>query len=203
MPAAAHTLNRETFRTSRLLDFFSRKELIAQTGHPPSAWPIVVLKELLDNAIDACEDAGIAPTIDVVVKPDAIREIDNGPGIPAETVAGVLDWSCRVSSREAYLSPTRGAQGNALKTLVAMPFVLDGEQGTVRIAACGVRHTVNVRTNYVRQEPATDHQAEPDEKVKTGTDFAVEWPDCASTLLHDARAGFYKSRRTTRPSTRT
>ncbi len=53
-PAAQ--LQRATLRTSRLLDFCSRKELIAQTGHPPEAWPLVVLKELVDNALDACED---------------------------------------------------------------------------------------------------------------------------------------------------
>ena len=45
-------LERTTLRTSRLLDFCSRKELIAQTGHQPSAWPLVVLKELLDNGLD-------------------------------------------------------------------------------------------------------------------------------------------------------
>ncbi len=53
-PAAQ--LQRATLRTSRLLDFCSRKELIAQTGHQPEAWPLVVLKELVDNALDACED---------------------------------------------------------------------------------------------------------------------------------------------------
>ena len=53
-PAAQ--LQRATLRTSPLLDFCSRKELIAQTGHQPEAWPLVVLKELVDNALDACED---------------------------------------------------------------------------------------------------------------------------------------------------
>ena len=57
---AVQTLERTTFRTSRLLEFCSRKELIAQTGHEPDAWPLVVLKELVDNALDACEEAGIA-----------------------------------------------------------------------------------------------------------------------------------------------
>ncbi len=52
----AAQLHRATLRTSRLLDFCSRKELIAQTGHQPEAWPLVVLKELVDNALDACED---------------------------------------------------------------------------------------------------------------------------------------------------
>ena len=37
----------------------------------------------------------------------------------------------RVSSREADIAPDRGAQGNALKTLLAMPFALDGNAGRV------------------------------------------------------------------------
>lgn len=44
------TLERIAFRTSRLLDFCSRKELIAQTGHEEADWPLVALKELVDNA---------------------------------------------------------------------------------------------------------------------------------------------------------
>jgi DNA topoisomerase VI subunit B len=47
-------LKRETFTTSRVLDFFSEKELIAQVGHPVRDWPLVVVKELVDNALDAC-----------------------------------------------------------------------------------------------------------------------------------------------------
>ncbi len=63
MRAAAAKLERTTLRTSRLLDFCSRKELIAQTGHQPDVWPLVVLKELVDNALDACEEAEVAPEI--------------------------------------------------------------------------------------------------------------------------------------------
>src|SRR5262245_25837042 len=60
-------LQRIPFRTSRLLDFFSEKELVAQTGHEKADWPLVALKELVDNALDACEEAGIAPDIRVAV----------------------------------------------------------------------------------------------------------------------------------------
>src|SRR5262249_49159033 len=42
---------------------------------------------------------------------------DNGGGIATDTIKSILDYSIRVSSREAYVSPTRGAQGNALKTI--------------------------------------------------------------------------------------
>ena len=126
---APHVLQRETFRTSRLLDFCSERELVKQIGHAADQWPLVILKELIDNALDAAEEAGIAPVIRIEVTDSEIIITDNGPGIPAETVAGILDFSVRVSSREAYASPTRGAQGNALKTIVAMAFALDGSQG--------------------------------------------------------------------------
>src|SRR5262245_24008166 len=49
-------LARTTFATSRLLDFASEKELIAQTGHDVDDWPLVIVKELVDNALDACEE---------------------------------------------------------------------------------------------------------------------------------------------------
>jgi len=42
-------LDRIIFTTSRLLDFFSEKELTAQIGHSRDHWPVVVLKELVDN----------------------------------------------------------------------------------------------------------------------------------------------------------
>ncbi len=57
--AAAKKLNRTTFLTSREMDFFSEKELVTQTGHEIGDWPLVIPKELTDNALDACEDADI------------------------------------------------------------------------------------------------------------------------------------------------
>jgi DNA topoisomerase VI subunit B len=137
MSTATARLDRTTLRTSRLLDFCSRKELIAQTGHQTAEWPLVILKELVDNATDACEEADTPPEITVQVENTGITITDNGPGIPADTIKDVLDFTVRVSSREAYVAPDRGAQGNALKTLVAMPFVLVGERGRVDITAAG------------------------------------------------------------------
>src|SRR5262245_31061071 len=91
-------LNRETFKTSRLLDFCSERELVKQIGHGSDLWPLVILKEVIDNSLDAAEEVGIAPVIGAEVNDGAIIIADNGPGIPAETVAGILDFSVRVSS---------------------------------------------------------------------------------------------------------
>jgi DNA topoisomerase VI subunit B len=175
-----HTLDRETFTTSRLSEFCSQKELTSQTGHSTEQWPLVILKELLDNALDACEEAGIAPEIKISVSAIAdaasITIADNGPGMPPETVKGLLDFNVRVSSREAYVSPTRGAQGNALKTVVAMPFALDGSIGETIIEARGVRHLIRFAKDGIRQEPKIAYAQEPS-LVRNGTLVAVKWPN--------------------------
>ena len=107
----------ETFRTSRLLDFSSQRELTAQIGHEPEWWPAVIVKELVDNALDAAEQVGAAPRVRVTATDRMIEVVDNGPGIPGDVIDDILDFSVRVSSREAYVGPWRGAQGNALKTI--------------------------------------------------------------------------------------
>ena len=202
MKAAAAKLERTTLRTSRLLDFCSRKELIAQTGHPPDAWPLVVLKELVDNALDACEEAEVAPQITIQVGDDGITVTDNGPGIPAETITDVLDFSMRVSSREAYVAPDRGAQGNALKTIVAMPFVLDGNQGVIEVDAGGTRHRIEFTVDPIRQEPVIKHDIAQADR-KNGTSICMKWPDSAyAQSWLTQRTVFYKLPTTTPGSTR-
>src|SRR5215210_1404942 len=123
-----HKLERTTFESSRAGEYFDARELQAQTGQPISNFTTVALKELLDNALDACETAGVAPEVRVEVQEDgdSIRLIvsDNGPGIPPETVRKVLNFNTRTSDKAAYRSPTRGAQGNALKTVIGVPHAL-------------------------------------------------------------------------------
>jgi DNA topoisomerase VI subunit B len=182
-------LNRQTFKTSRLLEFCSEKELVLQTGHPLEDWPLVILKELADNGIDACEEAETAPNITVNVADGAITVQDNGPGIPPATVKGLLDFGARVSSREAYCSPTRGAQGNALKTLIAMPFALDGNEGETIIEARGIRHRIRFTVDSIRQTPKVEHLRESS-NVKIGTSIRVGLPQSARLELDSARERF-------------
>jgi hypothetical protein len=183
-------LQRETFSTSRLLDFFSEQELTTQCGHARHEWPLVVAKELVDNALDACEDANITPVIDIIVNQDGISISDNGPGLRPDTIKAILDYSVRVSSRAAYVSPTRGAQGNALKTILAMPFVLDRDAGCgVEIISSGMRHAVRCRLDLIRQEPVIEHD-ETAVFVKSGTSIRVGWPNSASSILEAAKSRF-------------
>jgi Histidine kinase-, DNA gyrase B-, and HSP90-like ATPase len=164
---SAPLLVRHVFKISRLAEFCSQKELVNQTGHAAKDWPLVVLKELVDNALDSTEEAGIAPAIQISVSQDCISVADNGPGIAPETVADIIDYTARVSSREAYVSPTRGAQGNALKTILAMPFALDGECGETVIESQSVAHRIGFSIDRIRQEPRISHVCETS-PVKSG-----------------------------------
>jgi hypothetical protein len=147
----AKKITRVPFTVSRLMEFCNKRELENQTAHDHREWPLVILKELVDNALDACEEAEIPPVVSIAVDGDTIVVEDNGPGIPARTIDGVLDYSVRVSSGEAYVSPTRGAQGNALKTILPMEYVLGrGEDacGKTLVEARGIAHRIEFSVDH-------------------------------------------------------
>ena len=142
---AAPALQRTIFETSRADEYFNARELQAQTGQPAERFGAVALKELIDNALNASETAGVAPAlaVEVAERGDLLHltVADNGAGIAPETVARVLNFATRTSDKAVYRAPTRGAQGNALKTILGLPWAL-GLCAPVVIESRGVRHTV-------------------------------------------------------------
>ena len=192
---AKHKLTRLAFAVSRLMEFCSERELQNQTGHSFHDWPLVVGKEVVDNAIDACEEAEVAPDITVIVDPGTIIIQDNAGGIDTETIESILDYSIRISSREAYVSPTRGAQGNALKTILAMGYVLDRKIGSDADAAGmtiietrGIKHQIEFRVDHINNQPKIIHTT-ADPPVKVGTKLTIKWPP-KSGLLESVEANF-------------
>jgi DNA topoisomerase VI subunit B len=184
-PAAK--LTRVAFRVSRLMEFCSRRELQNQTGHSVYDWPQVVLKELIDNALDAAEESEVAPVITVSVERDRIVVQDNANGIEPATIESILNYQIRVSSREAYVSPTRGQQGNAIKTLLAMAYVLQGAAGDAAgvtvIETGGFAHRIEFTSDHINNQPKISHTTTPS-PIATGTRFTVHWP--APDLLDEA-----------------
>jgi DNA topoisomerase VI subunit B len=153
-------------------------------------WPLVILKELNDNALDAAEEAEIALVISIAVKGDSITVADNGSGIPADTIKGILDYAIRVSSREAYVSPTRGAQGNALKTILPMAYVLNERLeacGETIIEARGTAHHIRFSVDHIKQEPKIEYTTKPSRVV----DGTSDCPTMANSIFSNMpRTGF-------------
>jgi len=143
----AQVLQRRMFSVSRAADFLDARALVSQTGQPVDQFGDVVVKELLDNALDACETAGVQPEITVTTGTGGgvcrVTVADNGNGIPPWAVERILDYSTLTSDKALYRSPCRGAQGNALKTIIGIRHAL-GAAGPVVIEARGVRHLITV-----------------------------------------------------------
>jgi DNA topoisomerase VI subunit B len=186
-------LTREVFTTSRELEYFSEAELVTQTGYEREDWwPWVLVKELVDNSLDACEQSGAPPEISVTLAAGTLAVTDNGPGIPSDVVERVLDFSSRTSDKAAYVSPTRGAQGNALKTVLAIPYVLNnGSPATVQIEACGQRHSITVSTDHVARRPRIEHERE--DFVKNGGTAVRLQVNSASENLPDENPEFLQT----------
>ncbi|MBC8229844.1 ATP-binding protein [bacterium] len=185
-------LERTTFEVSRELEFFSEKELQMQIGHGKQWWPVAILKELIDNALDACETANIAPEIEITIDENGFSVRDNGPGLPAETLERSLDYFKRVSDKTFYVSPTRGQLGNALKTVWAAPFVASGEHGLVEVWSQGLHHIVEVSIDRIAQRPVIEHSNEKDGVVKNGTLVYVQWKN-SSCLISPILTDFYNA----------
>jgi signal transduction histidine kinase len=107
---------------SRDLEFATETELAKRMGVPRADWLRAVLKEVVDNALDACEEAGVDPEITVTIDGLRLTVADNGPGMSPELIERLCERSERTSTREAYAAPDRGAQGNALQTIMALGF---------------------------------------------------------------------------------
>jgi DNA topoisomerase VI subunit B len=185
-------LKREVAVLNRAMEFFTQKELTARMGGGPELWPSILVKELIDNALDAAEAHG-PPSIEVTIGADSFTVADNGPGLSAKIIEGSLDYNVRVSDKSLYVTPTRGQLGNALKCVWAAPFVCHGNKAaSVIVHTGGFRHTVQVSADQIQGCPRVEHVMENSQPVKSGTSVEVAWPGIASCGSNCDGLAFYR-----------
>lgn len=121
----------------RTFDYLQLRWLEKTTGRPACEWDYYIIKELLDNALDAderwgCKHGG-APTLAVDLHYRRVPALDinsleiavsNCAPFPTEELSAFFDLSAYTSSKSHYNYPTRGHQGNALKTILGIPYAL-------------------------------------------------------------------------------
>jgi hypothetical protein len=174
---------RTHFSESMHNDFFTVNGLQSSTGQTSRDFGNVVLKELIDNALDACESAGIEPRINVAANYTdngqmVLTVSDNGAGLDGSIVEKILDFDTRTSDKAAYKSPTRGAQGNALKTIFGIPTALGG--GLVTIESKGLRHEISFNVSQSGLNVETLHNVTPISE-SVGTTVKVLMPELYGT----------------------
>ena len=104
---------------------------------------ITAVKEAVDNALDACEEARILPTISVAiekidVKKDIVKLIveDNGPGIPQKSIEKVFG-QLLFGSRFHAIRQSRGQQGIGITGVVMYCQLTTGRTTHVRSKISG------------------------------------------------------------------
>lgn len=118
-PDAAHQMAAHQ-RDISVSEFFLKNRHLLGFDSPAKA-ALTTVKEAVDNALDACEEAGILPEIQVEVagEGDAVLRVsveDNGPGIVEEQL-GRIFGKLLYGSKFHKLSQSRGQQGMGISAV--------------------------------------------------------------------------------------
>jgi|GEM_PF-1928579 len=122
----------EAFTFNREFDFVRLDRLCRTTGRPAHEWDFYILKELIDNALDADEilwrdDSRQHPILEIRVEYAAQQlfvQVSNRSPFPVDLIPDIFATQ-QYTSRKAFIKGlTRGALGNALKTLLGIPYAL-------------------------------------------------------------------------------
>ena len=124
-------------------DFFAKNRQILGFDNPSKAM-LVSVKEAVDNSLDACEEAGILPSIFVRISrtdnKDRFRLLvrDNGPGIVKKQIASVFG-RLLYGSRFYAIRQSRGQQGIGISAVVLYSQLTTGKPAVVT-SNIGVDH---------------------------------------------------------------
>ena len=113
---------KEILETPRQSEYFTLDGLRTLTGLKDEKWDFCILKELIDNALDVL-DTSKHKELDVTYKNDEHHYLavgDPGDGIPEAVLDRVFDFDVYVSDKRNFNIISRGCQGNALKTIIAI-----------------------------------------------------------------------------------
>lgn len=111
-----------TYKTAIMADYFTEDELVKKIGLPKYYWNDVIMKELIDNALDSIEPL-LEKRVDIVRKLYGLGIFDNGEGISCDTVKNIYDFNYYISKNRHFVTASRGKQGNGLKTIISICFI--------------------------------------------------------------------------------
>ena len=171
----------------RIMEYASLDGLTKMTGVEPENFDLYILKELIDNGLDACETYGMRPELHIVIEIKNnllyLTVTDNGPGIQDQAIKEMTNFT-RFSGTKYYVKkPTRGAQGNALMTILGIPGIVSYIEGKnvlepIRIATKDYIYLLRIIIDKVMQkiEPQIEKSKSEPHDDNFGTSITVCLP---------------------------
>jgi len=160
-------------------EFFSRNRHLLGFDNKKKAL-LTTIKEAVDNSIDACEEAGILPEIQVEVidmKNDRFRVIveDNGPGIVKKQIPKIFA-KLLYGSKFHRLKMSRGQQGIGISASVMYGQLTTGRSAKIvsKIAPTEPANYYELRINTQKNTPEISKQAMMDWPKEHGTRIELD-----------------------------
>jgi len=145
-------------REISVAEFFEKNRHLLGFDNPSKAL-LTVIKEAVDNSLDACEDAGILPEVTVRItqkSEDRFKIVvqDNGPGIIKEKIPRVFG-KLLYGSKFYKLCQSRGQQGIGISAAVLYSQLTTGKPVIIRsrISKNKVPHEFHLRIDTTKNEP--------------------------------------------------
>ena len=175
-------------REISVAEFFQKNRHLLGFDNPAKAL-LTATKEAVDNSLDACEEAGILPTLEVEIEEKAedrfrMAITDNGPGIVRGQIPKVFG-KLLYGSKFHTLKQSRGQQGIGISAAGMYSQLTTGQpvKITSRTAAKKPAHYFEIQIDTARNEP------------KVLVDREVEWDREHGTRVEMELAGSYKKGR--------
>ncbi len=144
-------------RSISVSEFFEKNRHLLGYDNKAKAM-LIIVKEAVDNSLDACEEAGILPEIYIGIKQLAEEKYqiitrDNGPGIIREQVPKIFG-SLLYGSKFHRLKQTRGQQGLGISCAVLYAQLTTGTPTSVKTSTGdGKTHSYQIRIDVAKNKP--------------------------------------------------
>ena len=160
-------------------EFFTKNRHLLGFDSPTKAL-LTTIKEAVDNSLDACEEAGILPSLDVVVEATGDNRYrvtvgDNGPGIVKAQIPRIFG-KLLYGSKFHRLRQSRGQQGIGISAAgmygqltTGKPIVIESRTGPRRAA-----HRYELVIDTLRNQPVIKRDTEVEWETKRGTRVEIE-----------------------------
>ncbi len=169
----------EKQREISVSEFFTKNRHLLGFDSPAKAL-LTTVKEAVDNALDACEEAGILP--DILIEIQGISETryrvavqDNGPGIVKAQMPKIFG-QLLYGSKFHRLRQSRGQQGIGISAAGMYGQLTTGKPITVisRVGANKPAHKFDIQIDTRRNAPVVTHDDEVKWVPEHGTRVEIE-----------------------------